>query len=88
MGIFRKDIKMTFFMMGEVKHRHRLPRGEGEVQVAQKSPEEVKVDIKNFFKEMVVKHWNVLPREIVKSPSLELLKKRLDIALSAMLARW
>ena len=40
------------------------------------------VDIKNnFFKERVVIHWNRLPKEMVHSPSLEVLKKYGDVAL-------
>ncbi|KFP06008.1 hypothetical protein N300_01689, partial [Calypte anna] len=39
---------------------------------------------KNFFTERVIKHWNGLPWEVVDSPSLEIFKKRLDVALSAM----
>ena len=36
---------------------------------------------KNFFPERVVRHWNRLPREEVKSPSLEVFIKRVDTAL-------
>ena len=37
---------------------------------------------KKFFTVRVVKHWNKLPREVVDVPSLEVLKARLDGALS------
>ena len=39
---------------------------------------------KNFLTERLVKHWNRLPREVVESPSLEVLKKFADVAIQDM----
>jgi len=36
---------------------------------------------KNFFLGRVVRHWNRLPMEVIKSPSLEVFKKHVHVAL-------
>jgi len=40
---------------------------------------------KNFFSLKVTEHWNILPREAVESPSLEIFKTRLDKVLCSLL---
>jgi len=39
---------------------------------------------KNFFTQGVVKHWNMLPREVAECPFLEGFKKHVDTALRDM----
>jgi len=39
---------------------------------------------KNLCTERAVKHWNRLPREVVESPSLEVFKKHVDVAVQDM----
>jgi len=42
----------------------------------------LRLDIgENFFTDRVVKPWTRLPRAVVESPSLEVFKKRIDVAL-------
>jgi len=39
---------------------------------------------KNFFTDRVIRHWNSLPREVSESPSLEVFRKSVDVALCDM----
>jgi len=41
---------------------------------------------KNFFIKRVFKHWNRLPREVVESPSLDVFKRRVDMAVRDMVS--
>ena len=47
--------------------------------------ESFRLDIrKSFFTKRMFKHWTRLPRAVVVSPSLEVVKKRVDMALRDM----
>ncbi|KFO91359.1 hypothetical protein N320_01795, partial [Buceros rhinoceros silvestris] len=39
---------------------------------------------KNFFTKGVIKHWNMLPREVFESLSLEVFKRHIDVVLKDM----
>jgi len=39
---------------------------------------------RKFYTQRVVTHWNRLPNQVVDAPSLEAIKKRLDVALSSV----
>ncbi|RMC07026.1 hypothetical protein DUI87_16479 [Hirundo rustica rustica] len=40
---------------------------------------------KSFFTERAIKYWYSLPGEVVESPSLDVFRTRLDVALGAMI---
>ena len=56
-----------------------------DVQVSKLKEGRFKIDVrKKILIQRVVRHWHRLPREAVGSPSLEVLKARLDGALGSL----
>lgn len=50
-------------------------------------PGEILVDIRrNNFSKRVIRYWKGLPRVVVESPSLEVSKKDVDVALQDMVS--
>ncbi len=48
-------------------------------------PGRFRLDIrKKIFTQIVLTHWNRLPKEVVDAPSLQVLKARLDVALGSL----
>jgi len=46
--------------------------------------ERFRLDIRKFFTQRAVTHWNGLSKEAVDAPSLEAFKARLDVALGSL----
>lgn len=48
-----------------------------------------RLDIKkNFLTQMVINHWNSVPREAADSPSLEVFKRHVDTAVMVLVFWW
>jgi len=43
-----------------------------------------RLDIRNFCTERIIKHWNRLPREVVDSPSMDVITRHVDVVLKDM----
>jgi len=74
MGLYRKDGENIFSRAGcDMTRSNGFILREGRFRPDRR---------KKFFTVGVVKHWNMLPREVLEAPSLEIFKARLDRALS------
>jgi len=45
----------------------------------------IKANFDSFFSMTVTKHWHKLPREVMESPVLEMLKSCVDVVLGSLL---
>jgi len=62
--------------------KYSCPQAGGAHQEGFKLGSKAEGDITRLTRdERVVRHWNRLPREVVESPSLEVFKKHVDMAL-------
>lgn len=58
----------------------------GQEEWAQIRTHEIQSEHKTVFAVRVGKHWNSLPKEVVESPSLEMLRTCLDVVLGSRLS--
>ena len=70
-----RGAELFFLVSSDRTHRNGLKLCQGRFSL----------DIrKHFFTEAVVKHWNMLPREVVDAPSLSVFQRHLENALNML----
>jgi len=77
---------LAIHLTGGCEENRAMPSVRTRSQEAQTETQEVLLNIKkHFFTLRVTKHCHRLPREVVESPSLEILKSHLDMVLDSLL---